>query len=70
MNHSLYSADRATHMKIVTVALLAGTLVVGIGIAARVSNSSVGSAQLEAQIPVIKAGAPMAVTSSDVRTVR
>jgi hypothetical protein len=71
MNHSLYSADRATHMKIVVVALIAATLVAGVGIAARVSGPNTdGSRQLEAHIPVIKAGSPMAITSSDTREVR
>lgn len=72
MNHSLYSADRATHMKIVVVALLACTMVAGIGIAARVSsaNSADGLQRLEARIPVIKAGGPVALTDSDTRMVR
>jgi hypothetical protein len=69
MNHSIHSADRATHVKIVLVALIAGTLVAGVGIAARVTGQD--SAQIEARIPVIKAGAPVAVSSNTaVRTVR
>jgi len=32
MNHSIYSADRATHLKIVVVALVAGIAVAGLGI--------------------------------------
>ena len=35
MNHSIHSADRATHLKIVVVALVAGIAVAGFGIAAR-----------------------------------
>ncbi len=35
MNHSIYSADRSTHLKIVVVALVAGIAVVGFGISAR-----------------------------------
>lgn len=70
MNHSIHSADRATHLKIVLVALVAGTLVAGVGIAARVTGQD-GSQQIEARIPVIKAGAPVAVSStSDIRAVR
>lgn len=38
MNWSLYTADRATHLKIVAVALIAGTLIAGFGIAARDLN--------------------------------
>jgi len=35
MNHSFHSADRATHLKIVIVALVAGVTVAAFGIAAR-----------------------------------
>ena len=38
MNHSIYSADRTTHLKVVIVALIAGILVAGFGISMR--NSS------------------------------
>ena len=31
MNHSIHSADRATHLKIVVVALVAGIAVAGFG---------------------------------------
>jgi hypothetical protein len=35
MNHSIHSADRGTHLKIVIVALVAGIMVTGFGIMAR-----------------------------------
>ena len=35
MNHSIYSADRSTHLKIVVVALVAGIAVAAFGISAR-----------------------------------
>ncbi len=38
MNHSLYSADRTTHSKIVAVALIAAMAVAWIGIAAHRSG--------------------------------
>src|SRR5258708_6816840 len=38
MNHSIYSADRSTHLKIVVVALVAGIAVAGFGISARTSS--------------------------------
>ena len=38
MNHSIYSADRTTHLKIVVVALVAGILIAGLSISAH--NSS------------------------------
>jgi len=53
MNHSLYSADRATHLKIVVVGLVCATLVAAIGIFAQVgSNLDLGTA------PLVKAGQP------------
>ncbi len=65
MNHSIYSADRTTHLKIVVVALVAGIAVAGLGISAR--SSSDGYMQTAR---VIKAGQPMAVSSSDATAVR
>jgi hypothetical protein len=40
MNHSIYSADRPTHMKIVVAALVAGIGVAGFGIAVRVNTGN------------------------------
>ena len=39
MNHSMYSADRATHLKIVVVGLICATLVAFIGIFAQVGTN-------------------------------
>jgi hypothetical protein len=64
MNHSIHSADRATHLKIVVVALVAGILVAGFGIFARTSSDYSQTAH------VIKAGKPVVVTSSDASIVR
>lgn len=64
MNHSIHSADRATHLKIVVVALVAGIVVTGFAISARTSSDYSQTAH------VVKAGKPMAVTSSDTSTVR
>ena len=66
MNHSIYSADRSTHLKIVVVALVAGIVVAGFGISAR-TNSDDGYAQTAR---VIKAGKAVAITSSDTSVVR
>ncbi len=65
MNHSIYSADRSTHLKIVVVALVAGIAVAGLSISAR-SNSD----DYTQTARVIKAGKPVTVTSSDVSTIR
>jgi hypothetical protein len=64
MNHSLHSADRSTHLKIVVVALVAGIVVAGLGISARTNADYTQTAH------VIKAGKPIAVTSSDTMVVR
>jgi len=64
MNHSLHSADRSTHLKIVVVALVAGIAVAGFGVFARTSSDYSQTAH------VIKAGKPVAVTSSDASMVR
>ena len=56
MNHSMYSADRRTHLKIVVVGLLCATLVAAAGIFAHVSTLDLGTA------PLVKAGQPTAVT--------
>jgi hypothetical protein len=66
MNHSIYSADRSTHLKIVVVALIAGIAVAGFSISAR-TNSDDGYTQTAR---VIKAGKPVAVTSSGASMVR
>jgi L-asparaginase/Glu-tRNA(Gln) amidotransferase subunit D len=65
MNHSIHSADRATHLKIVVVALVAGIAVAGFGISARTSSDYSQTAA-----HVIKAGKPVVVTSSDASIVR
>jgi hypothetical protein len=67
MNHSFYSADRMTHLKIVVVALVAGILVAGFSISARYTGSDEGYTQTAR---VMKAGKPVAVTSSNNSLVR
>src|SRR5579864_1584443 len=64
MNHSMHSADRATHLKIVVLALVAGIAVAGLAISARTTSYSSQTAH------VLKAGKPMTVTSSDTSLVR
>jgi hypothetical protein len=67
MNHSIYSADRTTHLKIVVVALVAGILVAGFGISAHNSTTDEGYTQTAR---IMKAGKPVAVTSSSNSLVR
>ena len=64
MNHSIHSADRATHLKIVVVALVAGIAVAAFGIATRNNVDYSQTAR------VIKADKPVMLTTSDTTTVR
>ena len=64
MNHSIHSADRATHVKIVVMALVAGIAVAGVAISARTNVDYSQAAR------VIKAGKPVVLTSSDTTVVR
>jgi hypothetical protein len=64
MNHSIHSADRSTHLKIVVVALVAGIAVAAFGISARTGADYSQTAQ------VVKAGKAVVVTSSSTSTVR
>ena len=54
MNHSIHSADRSTHLKIVVMALVAGIVVAGLGISARTNADYSQTAN------VVKAGQPVA----------
>jgi len=56
MNHSMNSADRRTHMKIVVVGLLSAALVAAVGSFAHVGNIDLGTA------PIVKAGQPTALS--------
>jgi hypothetical protein len=56
MNHSMYSADRRTHLKIVVIGLLCATIVAAVGIFANVRDLDLGTA------PLVKAGQPTAVS--------
>ena len=64
MNHSIQSADRATHLKIVVVALIAGIAVAGLGLSARTASDDSQIARIQ------KAGKPVVLTSSDTPLVR
>jgi len=63
MNHSMYGADRNTHLKIVVIGLLCATLVAVVGIFAHVSDLNLGTDVL------VKAGQPTTM-SGRVTTVR
>lgn len=56
MNHSMYSADRSTHLKVVVIGLVCAILVAAVGIFANVRDVDLGTA------PLVKAGQPTAVS--------
>ncbi len=60
MNQSIQSADCATHLKIVVMALVAGITVAGLGIFARSNSNDTQTAHV-----VVRAGQPVAVTDSN-----
>jgi hypothetical protein len=64
MNHSIYSADRTTHLKIVIMALVIGIAGVGLCLSFRADIGSTQSAG------VAKAGKPVLTTSSDSKVIR
>ncbi len=65
MNHSIYSADRSTHLKIVVVALVAGIAVAALGISARTNSDDYTQTAR-----VMKAGKAVTVTSTNTQVVR
>jgi hypothetical protein len=70
MNYSLATADRATHLKIVVVALVAAIIVVAVGITARFTAMDSETARVRTQSVVVKAGAPAAYTRTDAPSIR
>ena len=65
-NSSIFTADRATHLKIVVVSLLCATIVAGIGIAARVTDTS--NVRMEAS--VVKAGNRVTAATANGTSIR
>jgi hypothetical protein len=64
-NSTLLTADRATHLKIVVVALTCATLIGSVGLAARLNTAA---NQIEAT--VIKAPKPLTAATVHDRTIR
>ena len=68
-NASMHTAGRLTHLKIVSVSLVAALAVVSIGIAASPKALDMG-AKLEARAPMLKAGQPVIWSGSETSTIR
>jgi hypothetical protein len=71
-NASLNSADKVTHLKVVAVSLIAGIMVIGIGIAASPTfrESGLTASRLAATGPIIRAGKPTAITTTSTSAIR
>ena len=71
MNSSLRTADRATHVRIVIVALVAAVVVVTVGLNARAPvTDTVTATKTRIDGPVQKAGRPTIYSNSGGSTVR
>jgi hypothetical protein len=56
MNHSMYSADRETHLKIVVIGLLCACFVLIVGVYGHIGQIDLGVA------PLVKAGGPSVIS--------
>jgi hypothetical protein len=66
MNHSILTASRTTHLKIVALALVAAVSVVGVGISARVApKGDVAGAGAIAKLGVVKANKATTFTARE-----
>jgi len=70
MNSSLWSADFATHVKIVVVAALAAVVFVVVGLNGQSDNPNSKTAMIKANGPVLKAAEPANITANDLFRVR
>ena len=77
MNHSIVTADRGTHLKIVVVALVGAIAVVSVGIAARLGSVDLGTDVIAGnrgeqfiRVGTVKATKAVTWTSADTVTVR
>lgn len=70
MNHSFYSADRMTHLKIVVIALVAAIGIAGLGISSRLSAGDGYEQTARVTGPALKASKNVVLTSSDQPVIR
>ena len=72
MSHSMYTAGRTTHLKVVVLSLLCAIVFALVGFTARVSqmDGARTTSRIEASGTVIRAGAPKTVTSNEKNTIR
>jgi hypothetical protein len=70
MNYSLLTADRNTHLKIITLALIGALTVAVIGWNARIEDSGSAVASAKTSGPVVKASKTVQFTTRDNAEVR
>jgi hypothetical protein len=71
-NSTIFTADRTTHLKIVVVSLVASIAIIVVGLAAHTSTmmAEATTPRIQTAGPAVKAGKPMAITHSDITTIR
>jgi len=70
MTHTLRGADRATHFKIVAIAMAGAIAVAVVGMNAGVSGSDTAAGRAQASSTVLKAGKPAISAALDATTIR
>jgi len=65
MNSSLRTADRATHLKVVVVAVVATAIVIAVGLHARTSDTGAMTARIDTNGPALKAGKATQISMRD-----
>jgi hypothetical protein len=69
-NSTIFTADRATHVKIVAIALVASIAALLVGMTARTATVADSAARIQTAGPAVKAGKPMAITNVNTSTIR
>jgi len=70
VNHSILTADRVTHFKVVALAIVAALLVAVVGFRTVVNDSGMMAPATVAAGPAVKAGKAMQFTTRDNNAIR
>jgi hypothetical protein len=69
-NSTIVGADRATHLKIVAIALAASAAVLLVSMTARNTTATDSATRIQVAGPAVKVGKPVAVSHSDTIVIR
>lgn len=69
-NATIFAADRATHIKIVVISLVASIAVLLVGSTARNTTAADTTARIQTAGPAVKAGKPVAISHSGTTAIR